>query len=129
MIIFFRFSWFLFKIQILLIKINKQQVISFFLDRYWLRYGPSKRAKYKNPKKGLFKNYIKIFFFLSFYLVQSFIFICFQSFVKSVGEYNFNLFWHKIYAYSQKIILSNFRSLIAIAILIDQPSLVFVQIF
>ena len=34
MIIYFRFSCFLLKIQIFLIKINKQQVISFFLDRY-----------------------------------------------------------------------------------------------
>jgi len=33
--------------------------------------------------------------------------------VKSVEEYNFNLFWHNIYAYLlKKIILSNFRSLI-----------------
>ncbi len=58
MIICFRFSFFLFKIQIILIKISKQEVISFFLDRYWLRYGPSKRFKYKNPKKGLFKIFI-----------------------------------------------------------------------
>jgi len=42
--------------------------------------------------------------------------------VKSVEEYNFNLFWHKIYANSQKKIIINFRSLIAI--LIDQASLV-----
>jgi hypothetical protein len=26
----------------------------------WLRYGPSKRVENKNPKKGLFKNCLKI---------------------------------------------------------------------
>jgi hypothetical protein len=86
MVIYFRFSCFLFKIQILLVKINKQQVISFFSDRYWLRYGPSKRAKYKNPKKGLFKNYMKIWF-LSFYF---FLFSKNQAKgVKSVKIYEF----------------------------------------
>jgi hypothetical protein len=66
MIIYFRFSCFLFKIQILLIKISRQQVILYFLDRYWLRYGPSKSVKYKNAKKDLFRNYIKIWFLIFF---------------------------------------------------------------
>ncbi len=110
MIIYFRFSCFLFKIKILLIKINKQQVISFFLDRYWLRYGLSKRVKYKNPKKVFSKIIWKFGFwvFILFFFKKST-----YNDVKSVEEYNFNLFWYNIYAYSQKkIILNNFRSMI-----------------
>ena len=76
----FIFSLFLFEIQILLIKISKQQVISYFLDRYWLRYGPSKRVIYKNAKKDLFENYILIFDFFSKNQPMG---------VKSVEEYNF----------------------------------------
>ena len=81
MIIYFRFSCFLFKIQILLIKNSEQQVISYLLGRYWLRYGLSKRVKYKNGKKDqkLYKNLVFHFLFDFF-------------FKKSVGEYNFNLF-------------------------------------
>jgi hypothetical protein len=71
MIIYFRFSCFLFKIQILLIKISKQQVISYFLDQYWLRYGPSKMVEYKNGEIVLFKNYMVFEFLFDFFFKKS----------------------------------------------------------
>jgi hypothetical protein len=81
MIIYFRLSCFLFKIQILLIKISRQQVISYFLDRYWLIYGPSKTKCQKRPFQKLHK-----YLFFDFFSKNQ------QIDVKSVEEYNFNLF-------------------------------------
>jgi len=107
MIIYFRFSWFLFRIQILLIK----QVISFFLDR----------DRWSNTKKAFSKIIWKFGFWVFIW--------CFSKnqaiVVKSDEEYNFKLFWHNIYAYSlKKIISSNFRSLIAIQRKIDQKDVI-----
>jgi len=71
--------------------------------------GLQKRSNTKIPKKAFSKLYEN--------LVFEFLFDFFSKNqpigVKSVEEYNFNLFRHNIYAYSlKKIISSNFRSLI-----------------
>ncbi len=55
----------------------------YFLDQYWLRYGPSKRVEYENVKIGqkLFKNLVFEVFSKN-QLIG----------VKSVEECSFNLF-------------------------------------
>ncbi len=49
------FICFLFKIQILLFK---KQVLSFFLDRYCLSYGPIIKKSQKRPFQKLYKNLV-----------------------------------------------------------------------
>jgi len=89
MIIYFRFSYFLFKFQILLIKISEASHFIPFGSILVKLWAFKKGRIQKSQKRTFSKNYMKIWFFFSKNQFQG---------VKSVEEYNFNLFWH-IYIY------------------------------
>jgi hypothetical protein len=86
MIIYFRFSCFLFKIQILHTEISKQQVISFFFGSVLVKIWAFKKGQIRKSQNSPFHENL-VFEFLFYFFSKNH-----PEGVKSVGEYNFNLF-------------------------------------